>query len=378
MGKVIPPDREKISAKIRQLGLSCSLNDKYLLMFLQWHLGAEAKQKWDKATLYHSLNNMIHHAMPEVTASFSALSVNYHFYIITKWPEISIESIRDKCRQIINDTKDRIPVDLTFYLSGFFPMEIFSHVFIKMKEFAQSNVVHSETVLVLKEKHFQTIYTPPDLKSWTGLLSSGRNDDFLQSLKSYLHNLANINKIDAGVLLKLRSDIYYLFRNFLEQRNLPSNDLSIFEEDKKQSDVWAPITVEELLIQVREILDLINKRLHTRREVGLAEKVKGIIDVKIDDPDITRDMIADLAGISPEYLSRLFHKETGMLLVDYIQRRKIEKACRLFREERLPVSEVASRLGYSNFSYFATIFKKNTGYSPMEYRKLNTQKYKNN
>jgi two-component system response regulator YesN len=189
--------------------------------------------------------------------------------------------------------------------------------------------------------------------------------------------MVRVNGADAAALIKLRNDIYYLFRTFLEQRMLFNDNIFPLEEREKQPDAWAPITVEEFLNYIQGIVESVNKHIADQREMGIVKKIKRIVDIKIDDPDITRDMIAELVKINPEYLSRLFHKETGMPLVNYIQKRKIEKACRLFREEKFSVSEVASRLGYSNFSYFAKIFKKNTGYSPAEYRKLDSEKYKN-
>jgi two-component system response regulator YesN len=305
------------------------------------------------------------------------MSAKYCFYVIAKAPALDIGSLSEGCYRIISHAKHRMSVDLTFYLSGSATIEAIPQVFNDMKELAQNNVAYTGTVLVLKQKHFQMIYTQPDLKTWVGLLSAGRSEDFLQSLKSYLNDLVKANRVDTNILAKLRNDIYYLFRTLLEQNNLFVDDLFLLEERRKQPDAWDPIMVNDFLIYIQEVVDIVNKHLQTQRETGIITRIKRIISVKIDDPDISRDNIADLAGINPEYLSRLFHKETGMPLVEYIQQCKIEKACRLFREERLSVSEVASRLGYSNFSYFAKLFKKITGYLPTEYRKLDSEKYKN-
>ncbi len=92
------------------------------------------------------------------------------------------------------------------------------------------------------------------------------------------------------------------------------------------------------------------------------------------DKDISRTDIAEAIFLNPEYLSRLFKKETGGALVDYILSEKIRMAKSLLSDTNIPVSLIASKVGYSNFSYFSQVFKKSTGLSPMEYRSANTKK----
>lgn len=86
------------------------------------------------------------------------------------------------------------------------------------------------------------------------------------------------------------------------------------------------------------------------------------------DKDLSRGEIAEAIFLNPEYLSRLFRKETGGSLSDYILSEKMRAAQSLLSETGIPVSLVASKVGYSNFSYFSQVFKKHTGCSPMEYR----------
>ena len=68
--------------------------------------------------------------------------------------------------------------------------------------------------------------------------------------------------------------------------------------------------------------------------------------------------LADFVHLSPEYLTRLFKKETGMTPKDYIIECRISTAKDLLANSSLPVSMIASEVGYHNFSYFA-FFSKN-------------------
>jgi len=82
---------------------------------------------------------------------------------------------------------------------------------------------------------------------------------------------------------------------------------------------------------------------------------------------VTRERLSRLVSMSPEYMSRLFKACTGTTLKQYITRAKMEKAKQLLSENRLNVSEVAERLGYSDAFAFSKSFKQVHGVSPSEY-----------
>lgn len=84
--------------------------------------------------------------------------------------------------------------------------------------------------------------------------------------------------------------------------------------------------------------------------------------------DLSRKEIADAIYLNPEYLSRLFKRETGASLNDYILTEKMHAAQSLLADTNIPVSIIATKVGYSNFSYFSQVFKKYTGLTPVDYR----------
>lgn len=70
------------------------------------------------------------------------------------------------------------------------------------------------------------------------------------------------------------------------------------------------------------------------------------------------------------YLTRKFKKIYGKSIGSYLLERRMERAKELLEDSKLGVSQVASEVGYDNFSYFSRLFKKKTGYAPKDYRKL--------
>lgn len=75
--------------------------------------------------------------------------------------------------------------------------------------------------------------------------------------------------------------------------------------------------------------------------------------------------------MSADYLGKLFKKETGDRFSNYLTQVRIEKAKKLIENEQdIKFFEIAERLGYSDAQYFSQVFKKQTGYTPTEYKKV--------
>lgn len=85
----------------------------------------------------------------------------------------------------------------------------------------------------------------------------------------------------------------------------------------------------------------------------------------------TKITLTDLSGLvrlSPEYLSKLFHKEVGLPVTKYITLKKIEAAKKMLRYSDYSCSEISNYLCFSSESHFISVFKKESGATPKEYR----------
>lgn len=84
------------------------------------------------------------------------------------------------------------------------------------------------------------------------------------------------------------------------------------------------------------------------------------------------ESVAQRFGYSPDYLSRLMKKHTGLSFQQLRQKSASEQAAHLLAETLVPVSEIAEKVGISNLTRFYKLFQTNYGCSPSEYRsKLN-------
>ncbi len=82
--------------------------------------------------------------------------------------------------------------------------------------------------------------------------------------------------------------------------------------------------------------------------------------------------VIDIAGelnLSVPYLSNLFHKETGITINRYINKKRIETASRMLIYSDYEAADIANFLAYSSHSRFIEVFKRETGLTPRDYRK---------
>ena len=80
------------------------------------------------------------------------------------------------------------------------------------------------------------------------------------------------------------------------------------------------------------------------------------------------NMLAEIACMSKDHFIRIFKRETGETPNVYITKRKQEKAELALVTTNLPVKVIANMLGYEDYSYFNRLFKKNSGFTPLQYR----------
>ena len=83
------------------------------------------------------------------------------------------------------------------------------------------------------------------------------------------------------------------------------------------------------------------------------------------------DEVAREAGVSRRMLERRFLELMHRTPADEIRRVHLERAQRLLVETDLPMTDVAESSGFSSQAYFADIFRRHLGLTPMKYRKQN-------
>src|SRR5207247_1564525 len=96
------------------------------------------------------------------------------------------------------------------------------------------------------------------------------------------------------------------------------------------------------------------------------ERVKQVLARDLANPPAL-EMIGQEVGCSPFYLSRIFSREVGLTIPQYLRKLRMERAAELLRTGRYNVTEAATEVGYSSLSHFSKAFCETIGCCPVLY-----------
>lgn len=80
--------------------------------------------------------------------------------------------------------------------------------------------------------------------------------------------------------------------------------------------------------------------------------------------------IANEFYINKYYLCHLFKKETGFTIIEYLNNKRIMEAQKILKKNNKTITEIAYKVGFNNLSHFGRTFKKLTGLTPSEFKKI--------
>lgn len=105
---------------------------------------------------------------------------------------------------------------------------------------------------------------------------------------------------------------------------------------------------------------------------SLLDDIVAYVDQQYADYTLSLEHVALRFSISTSYLSRCFKEKTGMNFSQYIWQCRMNEVTRLLVKSSAPLKEIIEQVGYLDAPNFIRKFKKETGYTPGQYRKLYT------
>lgn len=102
----------------------------------------------------------------------------------------------------------------------------------------------------------------------------------------------------------------------------------------------------------------------------LLKKLNEAIDMYLDNPELSVDVLCCELGMSRTNLNRKMRELTGDSPASYIRQLRLHRAAQLLKSHRLTVSEIAFQVGFSSPSYFSQAFRDYYGITPTEYMNM--------
>jgi len=160
----------------------------------------------------------------------------------------------------------------------------------------------------------------------------------------------------------------------IEERRPQGEESTLAAERPDRVEAIRQATGEaELAIQldelVRETVELVLAGSLTA--VGQIGQIRHFIDQRYDQ-SIRLEEVAERFYLHPVYLSMVFKESVGETFQDYLKRRRMERAKELLAATRYRIDRIAALVGYDNAKYFYKVFKKETGLTPADFRRRQT------
>lgn len=253
------------------------------------------------------------------------------------------------------------------------PMTAAPYALELLEHYAQSVPTTNKSVISINDPNTSTLIEEAKnynvklpLEAWEQLLLQEKISDILMDVKTILAHT------EDTYILKIIPTIYYgllsVSFSVLAQKDCLSteiaNDMNTFSYPK--NNLYSPDALYEWARSfLNSTCNIMHKENSDESAVIMAQKY---IQANISNPDLDRAAIADAVHVSQDYLSYIFHKESGVVLSTYISSARIKEAQKLLLSSKASSSEIAEKCGFSNVSYFHKQFKKFVGMTPNEYR----------
>ncbi len=205
------------------------------------------------------------------------------------------------------------------------------------------------------------------------------NDSLLQLVREWKTNDAAKKTLESTMLAFLTKEstanaveIKRTFKNWLLMAalsiRLSKSDMPEIVSDYSDR-ITEARTLHELVDVFRTYLQTVGEYLSNKTTIS-----KEISDVirYIDDNykrEISLIELAQVVQVSPNYLSSLFKKETGINFADYLLHYRIDRAKELLLSTFSKTYEIAEQTGFANQSYFSRAYKKLPGIAPKQFRR---------
>lgn len=156
----------------------------------------------------------------------------------------------------------------------------------------------------------------------------------------------------------------------VEQFQLSTKEILVekteFIKHMTQCETFAEMEAE-ILSLLKEVCDYLQQKKKSHNADLKNDVVAHVLD-NLTDMNISLTSISLAFGINPSYLSRFFKEQTGENLVDFINKRRIEKAKHGLEQSNVPIGTIAEQCGFASSQSLIRVFKKYEGVTPGQFR----------
>ena len=296
----------------------------------------------------------------------------WHYLILLSAQNKESQEISAIAEQIRRNVKRFYDADMSFVVSRRMEQcENIGDVINKAREIQKERDFHGEKGFIA----FMEEQVGGEIFRW----SIGQEERLMKSLEAGedVDGLFDelFTQLEEQAYSKSQMQVFYVEIMTCLVRKLEEHGLEeerVFGKENPYEEYFRIDTFKELKAYLKDKFCLLQEEI---RRVGKLSSYSGIVQDTIAYIEahyrkkISLSVIAEELAVSPSYLSRTFKKGTGMTLVNYINRVRMDRAKELMNQGRFSLNEIACEVGIYNYNYFYMLFKEIHGITPSDYTK---------
>lgn len=369
--RLLPTDSHRLSQQIERKKLSVNIDADYLLMscvIRQWNLDLSV---WEKYDLDYTVKNVLDEVFDFAAPFLISDTTNRTWVLFQTVPGKKTDTgvIAAAVKKFQEFMKNYFKTKACFYIGDSCKIDKLPEMYQQLMKLEGNNVSYDDRIFYIRTfapSGKGTVNDQNEQEVWRKLLTARKGEELCIRLKQHLHRMVADGTMNKETLLLFYHDVLQAVYSVLAEHNISAQQLLKHFEEEYEEALNSSGKMEKHLEHI--IQTSVDYMEATQNQEGVVGEVKKYINAHLGE-DLSRNTLAELACLNPNYLARLFRNKTGTSLVDYITKKKIEKVQKLLLTTDLSVTEIALELGYTNMPYFSKVFKKEAGCSPVEYRK---------
>ena len=371
----IRSDPEVISQKACGCNIRLDADARYRMVLITIKNMEEVQKRWGEELCQSAIQNLAKGVVKGNVQTSQVIVIYTRVVVILD--EKEGERFREIGPDLVERCRDMFGAQILCYVSEDIFCEEMEKTYSRLLRFSKDDVLCQESIQYVLRQGGEKVEGDRCLKEriilpsdWGELIFAGQTDGLVEKIRRFLVEQAKKKRLDEMSFRILQQDILQMFFACMEYREIKAHQL--FEDQEiYQHYKTACFSIDDMCRWIRMCMELITRLSFpdgNSSGTELAGRIKGMIKQNLK-TGISRKEIAGELNLNPDYVNRIFKKETGMTVKEYAIKKRMKQAEYLLKNSDLPVSGIAAEVGYDNFSHFIRMFRKETGYTPKQYKK---------
>ncbi len=365
---VLGTNRDIVNAGLRLNGVDFDADSKWRIVFTCSDMTDAIRKTWNKELLVFTASRIHDEALLEyIGSAHTVVNSDDRFLWCFCFIQglIDDEELKKRCEKLISFCEDHMSLRPVALISDPFSFYEANNVVCDLYDQMRKIRYFSGRIFFQNEQFNYEVKDDIGLNENQILWYLKKRDE--SGYREYIDSLLNRIECTQENLDQFRKELINIFVTYFRDNGMSSNFIfmnpQIMAADEKATESRMQMAnYTDILFSVQQ-----SKLQESIDSEDIIVRAKKYIDENFRE-NIDRNDVAAVTFVTPNYLSKLFKNNMNMNLREYINQLRIEEAKRLLLSTSMSVSEIASYVGYYNISYFSTVFHKQVGISPYDWR----------